>query len=339
MFKLTPNYSLQYNNSFGLDVYCSYWLSIGCTDDWLAALERYPHLKSERRMIVGDGSNLLFLKDFDGLIVSPDLMGITIRQEHDDWIEIEAGAGVAWDDLVAECVEKGWYGLENMSLIPGRVGSAAYQNIGAYGVEVGQYISVVNCFDLSDATQFCFSQEACRFGYRTSLFKQDANPDRLITSVVFRLRKDGRLITEYGDLQKIVADFGEVNLQNIRKAVIHIRKSKLPDPRIQGNAGSFFMNPLLSKEDVTSLADFLPGLPRYPQPDGSEKVAAGYLIDQAGWRGKKMGRAAVHERQALVLVNLGGATGEEVMRLSRAIQQDILEKFGVVLEREVQVVE
>lgn len=339
MYKLIPNFSLKYNNSFGLDVCANYWLSISELDDWTKAMENYPHLLEEKKMIVGGGSNLLFLSDFDGMIISPDFSGFSITYQDDEVVEIEVGAGVDWDDFVAYCVGNGWYGAENLSLIPGKVGAVPVQNIGAYGVEAEKIIIRVNGYNLETHDTLCYRHDECRFSYRSSIFKEQLLNQFMITSVVFRLQKQGVAVTGYGDLDRTIRELGEPILQNIRKAVIQIRESKLPNPKKVGNAGSFFKNPLLTKEEADSLSDFLPGLPVYPQPGGMVKVGAGFLIDQAGWKGRKLGRAAVHDRQALVLVNLGGATGEEILELSEAISLDILAKYGVALDREVQLVE
>jgi len=339
MFKLIPNFSLRHNNSFGLDVCANYWLTISEIKDLEEAMVKYPHLREETKMIIGGGSNLLFLSDFDGVILSPDFCGYEISYQDDLVIELEVGAGVEWDDFVEYCVEHGWYGVENLSLIPGKVGAAPVQNIGAYGVEAEQVIVKVIGFNLETSEIESYTQAQCRFSYRSSIFKEKMLNHFMVTSVVFRLQKRGEVVSEYGDLNRVMKELGEPSLKNAREAVIQIRKSKLPDPKILGNAGSFFRNPVMSAKEAASLADFLPGLPLYPTFGKEVKVAAGYLIDHAGWKGRKQGRAAVHDRQALVLVNLGGATGTEILELSRAIQQDVLEKYGVVLEREVQVVE
>ncbi|MCK9412950.1 MAG: UDP-N-acetylmuramate dehydrogenase [Prolixibacteraceae bacterium] len=339
MFKLVPNFSLRHNNSFGIDVTANYWVTISTLRDLDEAFTKYPHLSGETKMIIGGGSNLLFLSDFDGVVLSPDFIGYEITYQDDQVIEIEVGAGVEWDDFVAYCVEHGWYGVENLSLIPGKVGAAPVQNIGAYGVEIEQVIVCVKGLNLETGEIGSYTQEQCCFSYRSSIFKEKMLNRFMVISVVFRLQKMGELVSAYGDLSGMLKELDEPSLKNARDAVIKIRRSKLPDPKILGNAGSFFRNPILSAREAASLAEFLPGLPLYPTSGKEVKVAAGFLIDHAGWKGRKVGRAAVHDRQALVLVNLGGATGAEILELSMAIQQDVFEKFGVVLEREVQVVE
>ncbi len=338
MYKLIPNYSLMQHNSFGLDVCASYWLSISDFVDWKEALERYPHLLQEKRLIVGGGSNLLFLGDFDGLVISPDFCDFTISYQDEQVVEVTVGAGVDWDDFVARCVLNGWYGVENLSLIPGKIGAAAVQNIGAYGVEVSSAIVGVNGINLVTSEPETYEPNQCQFSYRTSLFKERLSNIFMVTSVEFRLKKQGEVVSGYGDLGKVLAEIGMPTLENLRKAVIQIRTSKLPDPKERGNAGSFFKNPVLAKEVAELLCGLLPDLPVYQLSDGLVKVSAGFLIEKAGWKGTNIGRAAVHDRQALVLVNLGGASGAEILSLSGVIQQDVLEKFGVNLEREVQVV-
>lgn len=338
MFKLVPNYSLKENNTFGLDVRADYWLTISAPEDLEPAFSAFPHLVGEEKLIIGGGSNLLFLSDFDGLIISPDISCFEVMHEDNDIVEVEVGAGADWDDFVAACVQKNWFGAENLSWIPGKVGAAPVQNIGAYGAEVSSIIKVVKGVNLTTGHQEHYSQEECQFSYRSSIFKEQLLNRFLVTSVIFQLRKNGELSTGYGDLEKMVATYGKTNLQNLRKAVIEIRQSKLPDPRKLGNAGSFFKNPIVKKEAASALGVLLPGLPVYPQPDGTVKLGAGFLIEKAGWKGVKSGQAAVHEKQALVLVNTGRATGTEILELSVKIQEDVLGKFGVVLEREVQLV-
>ncbi len=322
-----------------MDIRANYWLSIGCPEDWELALKKYPHIREEKWLIMGGGTNLLFLSDFDGLVISPDIMGYEISYEDNQILELTVGAGVEWDDLVAYCVKNQWYGIENLSLIPGRVGAAPVQNIGAYGVEVADVILSVDGINLETSACESFTNMECEFNYRTSIFKRQMQNRFMVTSVIFRLQKRGEVVSGYGDLSKVLKEMGGPSLQNAREAVIQVRQSKLPDPKKLGNAGSFFKNPVLTERKATALALQLPGLPVYPYSPGFVKVGAGFLIEQAGWKGRKLGRAAVHERQALVLVNLDRASGMEILELSRAIQQDVLEKFGVNLEREVEVIE
>ena len=338
MYKLVPNFSLKESNSFGLEVRASYWLTISSADDWIAAMQQYPHLLQEKRLIIGGGTNFLFISDFDGLIISPDIFGYNITYQDTDVVEVEVGAGEEWDDFVAYCVGNGWYGVENLSLIPGKVGAVPVQNIGAYGLEVESVIVRVNGIDLETGKNGSFSRDECCFRYRSSIFKEQLPGKFMITSVVFRLKKQGELKTDYGDLRKILAELGVPTLQNLRSAVIQIRSSKLPDPKRSGNAGSFFKNPVVSKEVAVALSELLPGVPVYLLSEGFVKISAGFLIEKAGWKGFQAGRAAVHNHQALVLVNTGYATGQEILDLSIRIQKDVLAKYGVLLEREVQVI-
>lgn len=338
MFKLIPNFSLRHNNSFGLDVCASYWLSIDRLEDWSDAMTKYPHLLEEKKLIVGGGTNLLFLSDFDGLVLSPDFSGIEVTYQDDEMVELTVGAGIDFDELVAHCVAKEWYGIENLSLIPGKVGAVPVQNIGAYGVEVADVIVRVNGIHLESFQFASYEQNQCHFSYRSSLFKEKFLNEFLVTSVVFRLQKVGAVVTGYGDLNHILQEKGAPTLSNLRRAVIQIRQSKLPDPAVLGNAGSFFKNPVVAEEVANALVELLPGLPVYQLSDGYVKVGAGFLIDRAGWKGFQMGCAAVHDKQALVIVNKGGATGKEILDLAEAIQKDVLAKYGVLLEREVQVV-
>ncbi len=338
MFKLIPNFSLKSHNSFGLDVCSNYWLSVTSAEDWSSAMVRYPHLLEEKRLIIGGGTNLLFCSDFDGLIISPDFCGFTITYQDSSIVEVKVGAGEEWDDFVAYCVENNWYGIENLSLIPGKVGAAPVQNIGAYGVEAESAIVRVDGINLSTNEPVGYTHDQCQFGYRTSIFKEQLSNVFMVTHVTFRLQKHGEPVSGYGDLMKTIQEFGEPSLQNIRKSIIQIRASKLPDPKKLGNAGSFFKNPIVTEEIAGALEELLPGLPVYQMTEGFVKIGAGFLIEKAGWKGFVSGHAAVHDRQALVLVNKGNATGEEILGLSLAIQKDVLEKFGIALEREVQLV-
>ena len=339
MYKLVPNYSLRDHNSFGLDVLVSYWLTISSAEDWLTAMLNYPHIYQEKRLIIGGGTNLLFISDFDGLIISPDIFGISITYQDSHFVEVEVGAGEEWDDFVSHCVQNGWYGVENLSLIPGKVGAVPVQNIGAYGVEADSVIVRVKGISLETGSSFSFSHDECCFGYRSSIFKEQFAGSLMVTSVIFKLNKQGAFMMDYGDLRKTLDSIGEPNLVNLREAVIQIRSSKLPDPKHLGNAGSFYKNPIVSEEVATALEELLPGIPVYQLSDGFVKIGAGFLIEKAGWKGFQAGKAAVHHRQALVLVNTGGATGKEILDLSEKIQQDVLTKYGVLLEREVQVIE
>ncbi|NLO02817.1 MAG: UDP-N-acetylmuramate dehydrogenase, partial [Bacteroidales bacterium] len=285
--------------------------------------------------ILGGGSNILFLNDFNGIILYPKIPGINICKEDRQYIWIEAGAGEVWDDLVKFCVDAGLGGLENLSDIPGSVGAAPVQNIGAYGQEAGNAIELVKGYDLVKKETAEFKNSDCEFEYRNSLFKRELKNRFVITSVVFRLDKFPEYNLSYGKVEETVKAMGEVNLQNIRKAVKNIRSSKLPNVNILGNAGSFFKNPVVKKEVAEKIQSVYSDIPVYQAGGGQVKIAAGWLIDKSGWRGRRSGNVGVYSQQALVLVNYGGATGEEIYNLSEEITRSVFEKFGISLEREV----
>ncbi len=338
MFKLSHNLSLKEYNTFGLDVKAGYFLSIQSADDLISFFSDNKQFRQEKRLILGGGSNLLFLEDFQGLIIYPRMKGIDIKSENEDTIEVEVGAGEVWDDFVALCVEKGWGGVENLSLIPGNVGSVPVQNIGAYGMEAETSIFKVNALNLQDLSKRVFTHDECHFGYRNSCFKNEFKDLFMISSVVFLLKKKYKLNFSYGALQLETAKIGPLNLKNLRQAVISIRESKLPDPKKNGNAGSFFKNPFISSELSEKMRNQYPEIPLYPCPDGIFKTSAAWLIERAGWKGKSYKNAAVHDKQALVIVNKGNATGEEIFELSEQIRQDVNSKFGILLELEVNII-
>jgi UDP-N-acetylmuramate dehydrogenase len=338
MYYLQHNFSLINHNTFGLNAFAKYYLSVETADDILEFFNEAETVKNEKRLIIGSGSNLLFINDFDGLVIHPEMDGIQVINEDEDSVEVEAGAGVEWDRFVSYCATNSWGGIENLSLIPGTVGAAPVQNIGAYGIEVQSAIHFVKGIDLQNLEYKVFNQQECSFGYRTSLFKEQLKENFIVTSVVFKLHKQPVFTLQYGALEAEVDRIGQRNLQNIRQAVIAIRKSKLPDPLIVGNAGSFFKNPIISKNAASKLKSESPEIPIFPFGPGKVKVAAGWLIEKAGWKGKSIGNCAVHDQQALVLVNKGGATGQEIFELSEMIVEDVFEKFDIQLEREVQVV-
>ena len=253
MYKLIPNFSLKSHNSFGVDVCSNYWLSVTSEEDWSSAMVRYPHLLQEKRLIIGGGTNLLFCSDFDGMIISPDFCGFAISYQDSSIVEVKVGAGEDWDDFVAYCVENNWYGIENLSLIPGKVGASPVQNIGAYGVEAESAIIRVDGINLDTGESLSYSHDQCQFGYRSSIFKEQLSNIFMVKFVTFRLHKQGKPVFGYGDLKKTIQEFGEPSLQNIRGAIIQIRTSKLPDPKVLGNAGSFFKNPMVTEEIAGAL--------------------------------------------------------------------------------------
>lgn len=288
--------------------------------------------------VLGGGNNILFTGYFDGALLKPDIRGIHVLAEDDEAVTVEAGAAVEWDDLVAWSVERGLWGAENLSLIPGTVGAAPVQNIGAYGAEAKDVIARVHLFDTERREHAVLAAEECRFAYRDSIFKRELRGRAVITSVEFRFRKRPAPDLGYGDLQRETEARGGASLRNIRAAVCAIRRGKLPDTAVLGNAGSFFKNPVVSRAEAERLAARYEGMPVYPAPDPEcRKLAAGWLIDRAGMKGYRKGRAGVHDRQALVLVNFGGATGEEIMELAREVQLRVRDAFGVAIEPEVNI--
>lgn len=285
-------------------------------------------------MHIGGGSNLLFTKDYDGLILHSCIEGIEVTEEDERTVSVRVGAGVVWDDFVAYCVAHGWYGAENLSLIPGEVGAGAVQNIGAYGVEVKDLITAVETVNIQ-GDQRVYSIEECGYAYRNSIFKRPENKSVFITYVRFRLSKEEYYTLDYGTIRQELGKYPELTLPVVRKVIIDIRESKLPDPKVMGNAGSFFMNPIVSKEKLLALQQEYPQIPYYELADGQVKIPAGWMIDQCGWKGKSLGPAAVHDKQALVLVNRGGAKGSDIIALSDAVRASVREKFGIDIHPEV----
>jgi UDP-N-acetylmuramate dehydrogenase len=275
------------------------------------------------------------LNDFKGLILHSKIQSIKIIREDEDFVIMEVGSGLVWDDFVAYCVTNGYGGAENLSLIPGEVGASAVQNIGAYGVEVQDLILEVKAIKIDSSETSTFQNEECNYGYRNSIFKNELKGRYIITSVVFKLSRKPNFKLNYQHLEEEVLKNGGITLQNIRKTIIAIRESKLPDTKLLGNAGSFFMNPVISKSKFIDLQVLYPNIPHYYVTENEEKLPAGWLIDQCGWKGKSIGNAAVHEKQALVLVNKGGATGAEIVLLACEIQKSVKERFGIGLQTEV----
>jgi UDP-N-acetylmuramate dehydrogenase len=339
MIRSYTDFQLQNHHSFGTKATAKYYFEFTETEDLEGYLSTTNQWRNLPILILGEGSNLLFVNDFPGLIINPNLPGIKIVYEDRNNIWLEVGAGVKWDDLVEYAVFNRWGGIENLSLIPGKVGAAAVQNIGAYGMEIQHRIESVTGFDLDSQTEYTLDVADCQYAYRNSIFKNQLKNRFIITSVSIRLEKFPEFILNYGDLKAETEKLGAITLRNIRNAVIGIRDSKLPDPKVFGNAGSFFKNPVIETSVANQLLRFYPNLPTYPENEGNTKLAAGWLIDQCGWKGFRRGDSGVHEKQALVLVNYGNATGKEIFDLSEEIRQSVQEKFGVELEREVNVIE
>ena len=332
--KLHTQYSLKAFNTFGIEQSAENFVAVSSQSQLKEALS----LKQfEQKFILGGGSNLLLTQPIKGLCIHIALNGITVIQEDDNTVLVEAMAGENWHDFVCWTLEQGYGGLENLSLIPGNVGTSPIQNIGAYGVELKDVFESCTALDRNDLNERTFSKEEAQFGYRSSFFKTEGKGQYVITAVRFRLTKKAHQINiSYGAIKEALGD-QKTTPQNIANAVIGIRQSKLPNPAELGNSGSFFKNPVITKAQYDQLLMSYPDLPAYPQDNGEVKVPAGWLIDQLGFKGKRIGDAGVHAKQALVLVNYGTATGEEILALAIEIQATVKENFDIDLEAEVNI--
>lgn len=337
--KLLHNVSLRPYNTFGIDVKAS---AFGSFENAGALTEifNHPSVKGLPYMILGGGSNVLFTKDYHGLILKNEVKGITLVGEDDQHYYVKAGAGENWHQFVLYCIKHGYAGLENLSLIPGNVGASPMQNIGAYGVEVKDRFESLEAWHIATGAIKTFTKEECAFGYRESVFKRQYKDQYIILSVTFKLLKNSEINVSYGAIQTELDAMGIVNpgIADVSNAVINIRNSKLPNPEVLGNAGSFFKNPVVSNEVYEAIAKEFPDAPHYPASEGMVKLAAGWLIEKAGWKGKRIGNCGMHAKQALVLVNYGGASGDEIYAHSTRVLESIKETFGVELEREVNIV-
>lgn len=333
------NKSLKAYNTFGIDARAKMLTTVENVDD-LQRVLRQPKLKDELKMIVGGGSNILLTQDYPGLVIVNDIKGIEVVKEDAHCVWVKAGAGEVWHDLVLRTLEMGLSGIENLSLIPGRCGAAPMQNIGAYGVELKETFDSLEAVDMTTGALVTFDNAQCEFGYRESVFKNKHKGKYAIVSITLRLNKVFKPHVEYGDIKKTLDDMRvtELTPQLVSQAVIKIRQSKLPDPAVIGNAGSFFKNPSIPADQYKSLQEKHPLMPGYTNADGSVKVPAGWLIEQCGWKGKQVGNTGSHKQQALVLVNYGGATGMEVLTLAQEIHNSVLEKFGIEIIPEVNIV-
>ena len=334
------DYSLLNHNTFGMDVKAKRYVEYDSEEELKNLI---PTLDGEV-LHIGGGSNLLFKGNFEGTILHSAICGIeelstvncqlsTVKGE----VLVRVGAGEVWDDFVAWAVERGYGGVENLSLIPGEVGASAVQNIGAYGVEAKDVIGLVEAIDLSNGQKRVFGTEECNYAYRQSIFKNALKGKYAITYVTYRLQKQPVLKLDYGNIRAVLGDNGQHTISDVRQAIIDIRNAKLPDPKVQRNAGSFFMNPVVSREKFLSLQKDYPQMPYY-EVEGGVKIPAGWMIDQCGWKGKSLGRAGVHDKQALVLVNLGGASSEEIITLCNTICKDVYDKFGIDIHPEVNLI-
>lgn len=327
---IRDNCSLADRNTFGMDVRADSLIDWSSTDELKNAL-----LDIERPVLmIGGGSNLLFMGDFKGTVLHSTISTIEVIGSTDDHVHVKVGAGVVWDDFVAWCSINGLWGVENLSAIPGEVGASAVQNIGAYGVEAKDVIDTVQTISLADGCERDFSNSECRYAYRQSIFKNELKGQYAVAYVIFTLSKLPQPRLGYGALEQEVERLGGPTLANIRKAVITMRESKLPDPKVLGNAGSFFMNPVVSEQEFNIIRSKYPDVPSYPAP-GGVKVPAGWLIEKTGWKGRSLGPAAVYEKQALVIVNKGGATGADIKRLADTVIEDVKKEFGITLVTEV----
>ncbi|MCU0474242.1 MAG: UDP-N-acetylmuramate dehydrogenase [Bacteroidales bacterium] len=334
---INKNISLKHFNTFGLDYKAECMVRVRTKKEAVALFKGEISFKKPL-LILGGGSNILFTGDFKGTILLPDFKGIRIEKKEGRSVIVSAGAGIVWDKLVEWTTERGLGGLENLSLIPGKVGAVPVQNIGAYGAEVKDTIIKVRAISVIDGSVRFFNNKECGFGYRTSIFKGSEKGRYLVTRVWFRLSGEPVLNLNYGSLNEEVAKLGGATLKNLRKAVIHIRQNKLPDPEVTGNAGSFYKNPVVSPQLADILKKRFPQIPCYDDPSGGIKLAAGWMIEHCGWKGRRLGKAGVHENQALVLINTGEASGKEILDLSEKIRASVMEKFGVELDREVVVI-
>ena len=333
------NYSLKEYNTFGIDVKAQYFTIISSLESYVALLKKgqFSHLP---HLFLGGGSNILCTKPIDALVVKNEIKGFEVIQEDEDHVILRSGAGESWDDLVSYAVQHQWSGIENLALIPGTVGAAPMQNIGAYGVEIKDTFDHLEALNLETLAVERFEKNQCQFGYRESYFKHEGKGKYLISTVCFKLSKKPNIKTSYGAIQTVLNAKGISNptISDISNVVIEIRKSKLPDPKEIGNSGSFFKNPTVTSEEADRLISSFPGIPNYPVEASTDiKFPAGWFIEQAGWKGFRDGDAGVHVNQALVLVNYGHATGIQILVIAEKIKASVFEKFGISLETEVNI--
>ena len=335
MIRQFDTYSLLPHNTFGIEAKAAHFVEFGSADELLGFLNGGFTGNS---LVIGGGSNLLFVGDFNGTVFHSAIMDINVVEETVDYVLLRVGSGMNWDALVAYTVEKGWSGLENLSLIPGEVGASAVQNVGAYGVEAGDLIEKVETIRIADAVACSFTKADCDFAYRYSIFKAAEKDRHIVTYVTYRLKKTAEFKLLYGNLKDKVEELGGATLANVRRAICEIREAKLPNPEQVGSAGSFFMNPVVAAEKAGQLKDEYPAMPQYPLPNGEVKLSAGWLIEQCGWKQTPHEHVGVYKHQALVVVNLGGATGRDVLNFASAVVVSVKEKFDVGLNMEVNVI-
>ena len=337
MLKVFKNHSLYKHNTFGVKVSAKFYAAPETPDELITILHKY-RTPEQDLLIIGEGSNILLTNNFQGLVIRPDIKGIEILDKSPDNAIIKVWAGENWDNFVVYCINNGFGGVENLSWIPGSVGACPIQNIGAYGAEVENVIESVTGILTDSLEQITFTRDKCNFGYRDSIFKQGLKGRFIITNVIFKLSRNPVLNTTYGRLQNELAGNKKTDLQSVRQAVIKIRKDKLPDPDKFGSAGSFFRNPVISKSKFNNLRSDYSDIPAYPANNQEVKIAAGWLIEKAGWAGKRTGDAGVYNKQALILLNYGSATGKQIKDLAEKIMISVSNKFGIDLQTEVNVI-
>jgi len=338
MFRMIArDISLKPYNTYGLDYKAEHFISIRSEDE-ASELLSGGNVLNEPIFILGGGSNILFTQNFTGTIIHPLITGITIEASDSDSVLVSTGAGLSWDSLVEWSVNKGFGGLENLSLIPGSIGAVPVQNIGAYGVEAKDVIEKVRTLSLNEGLVREFTVSECRFSYRSSIFKEELKGKYLITRVYFRLKTKPGTYTEYGSLLKEAQQLGPLSISTVRQAVINIRKRKLPETGITGNAGSFFKNPVVTEDEAENLKRINKKIPVFRDDTGNFKLSAAWMIEQCGWKGRRSGDAGVYDKHALVLVNYGNASGKEIFQLSELIKKSVFDKFGILLQREVEVI-
>lgn len=336
---LLKNISLKPFNTFGIDVSARYYAEANSIE-MVQALFDTPQAREQSHFILGGGSNVLFTQNLSGLLIRILIPGIKIVREDTKHVWLEVGAGENWHQLVMHCVAQNWGGIENLSLIPGTVGAAPIQNIGAYGVELKDVLEEVHALHIKDGTLHIFNNHDCQFGYRNSIFKHSHKNQFVVSSIILRLAKNPRINLSYSAVAETVEKLNEgaPNLRSVSNAVIHIRRNKLPDPHEIGNAGSFFKNPEISQAEFAVLQNQHPDVPHYAVPNNQVKIPAGWLIEQCGWKGKRCGNVGVYPKQALVIVNYGQATGHEVKQLAEEIQNSVFEKFAIRIMPEVNII-
>lgn len=337
MLKIIKNHSLHKHNTFKVKVSAKFYTAPKTLDELITILRKYRK-PDQDLLTIGEGSNILLTNNFQGLVIRPDIKGIEILDKSSDNVIIKVWAGENWDNFVVYCISNGFGGVENLSWIPGSVGACPIQNIGAYGAEVENVIESVTGILTDSLEQITLTRDKCNFGYRDSIFKQELKGRFIITNVIFKLSRKPVLNTTYGRLKDELAENKKTDLQSVRQAVIKIRKDKLPDPDKFGSAGSFFRNPVISKNKFINLRSDYPDIPSYPANNQEVKVAAGWLIEKAGWAGKRTGDAGVYNKQALILLNYGSATGQQIKELAEKIMLSVSNKFGIDLQTEVNII-